>query len=493
MNKGCLSKLKLIFFILLLFSVIISSCKNENESYFRNPEKQIINELQQRRVVMLADFGHSEPLPYQSLIAVLNQWLTMIKNEKNVFRHLSLILESDDQIVNILKEFINSGDLNPVLDFWLPFGSLEDLEFYIDLKRIYMRVDSINSYLEQDHQISFDIFGGESGNIFNIPGMLKASKKESFNFFLNIRDSLIANRISFYLSDNPNNKALIFYGSTHLIKNYANKDCWGFYLREKKYGYYLAYYLKRHFGDNQVLSVNQKLAPEDAYKNTPLEDVQNEAVFLYSDKIVWTHLKPEDYDAFIFRPDNYIPAHMKNLIFSLRIIESCIHKIKKLKPSLPGFHAQRYYNTALNSLKFLSGKNYNNIEDWEYWYNNEYFSGFHRLDSEEFAEQVMDFYFTNYSDYKIRRKLFSFGLGPEIMSNLNIPSKDYWRENIWPKALHHIKFFNSVGLLWFGYSHEKQIGKEYLIEYTKKDFNNPDEYLKWWRKNFSNVKNTYFY
>ena len=493
MDRFNLSKLSHTVLIFILFCIIFASCKNNKESFIRNPEKQIVRELQQRKIVMLADFAHSSPLPYQSVISVLEQWLSEIENDGKVFRHLSLILESDDQIVNIIKEFVKSGDLNPVLYFWLPFGSLEDLEFYIDLRQIYSKIESINSGIPSNQNISLDIFGGEPGNVFNYPGMLGASKEESLNFFKDIRDSLIADRITNYLETNPNNKALIFYGSSHLNKNYSNKDFWNFYPDDKKYGYFLAHYLKRYFGDNQVLSVNQKIFP-DAYENSPIEYIRKEEVFSYSDNIKWPVLKPENYDAFIIKTGNFIPAHSNNLIFSSRVIESCIHKMKELKPYLPGFYAQRYYDISLKSLQFISGKNYISISDWEQWYKNEYFLGFQKLDSEEFSKQIAELYFSNINDTKMRLKLFSLGFGPGIMlNNSNLPTKDIWLETIWPKVLPTIKFFNSVGFLLIGNPYEKKIGKEHLLEYTKNDFKNPDKYLKWWRKNFGNVGNEYFY
>lgn len=490
LNRSKIAKTSLIIF---LYSVFHFSCTNENNSYLKVPEKQIVRELKQRKIVMLADYGHSAPQPYQSVIAVLNQWLSSITNGKDTFKHLTLILETDEQIINILKQYIESGDLKPVLNFCLPFVSLEDLEFYIDLRRICTKIDSINIDKPSNQNISFDIFGGESGSVFNYPGMLGASKEKSFSFFQNIRDSLIADRIFYYLNNNPINKALIFYGSSHLNKNYTNKDFWNYYPNEKKYGYFLAYYLKKYFGDNQVLSVNQKLIPADDYENTPIEDMRNEAVFSYSDKIKWSLLRPEDYDAFVIKPGNFIPGHSTSLIFSSRIIESSIIKMKEINPYLPGFHAQRYYDISLNTLKFISGKNYTNIPDWEYWFKNEYFPGFQRLDSEEFAEQILELFFSNFNDFRIKQKLFSLGFGPGIMTNNDLVTRDIWLEKIWSRVLPTIKFFNAVGLLLIGYPYEKKIGKEYLVKYTKMDCQNPDEYLKWWRNNFGNVKNVYYY
>src|ERR1700690_1139071 len=124
--------MKLKAFIFALALLLLSSC-SQHKSYIANPEEQIIRELSQHRIVMLGDFGHEFPLPFHTLTATLSTWLTMIGKGESNQNHLTLFLEDDDQMTNLLRHYLKTGDLNPWLGFILPSTTLERLEFYSDL------------------------------------------------------------------------------------------------------------------------------------------------------------------------------------------------------------------------------------------------------------------------------------------------------------------------------------------------------------------------
>ena len=57
---------------------------------------------------------------------------------------------------------------------------------------------------------------------------------------------------------------------------------------------------------------------------------------------------------------------------------------------------------------------------------------------------------------------------------------------IWPEALKDIKFINAIGIYWAGYPDEKIKAKEFLKQFSKEDFAEPEKYLQWWRNVYHN-------
>ena len=433
---------------------------------------------------MLADFGHCQPLPYQSLISVLNSWLSMVRNQETDQNNLSLILEWDDEIVADINRYIKTGDLEELLDFWLPYSSLEMLEFFFDLRIISEEIIDINK--TSSEKVNFEILGGEVANLFGQPDQLKYSETEAVKAFVNERDSLSANKIISYLHANRAQKALIFYGSLHLIKNKVNKNITNVLNDEDSYGYYLAHYLKKEFGEDLVFTVHQTSIPAREIESSQFADVRDENILVFSRNIPWEKLQPENYDAFIIRHEVFIPEHPLSLIFSRRIIEKDIEKMKFIYPYLPGFQAQRYYDMALNSLKFLTGKNLLTIEEWDNWYEENGFDGLARLNSEAFAREIFDDYYQNYDKYITRQRLFMLGFGPAIMSPNNIPDSTTWKEVIWPDVLPKIIQLNAIGINWIGYPDEKAQAMEILLPVSEERTHN-SKYLKYWRKGHYNA------
>jgi hypothetical protein len=480
MKKTILYLFSILLHLLLL---ILMSCQQNKRLYIKNPEEHIINELKNKRIIMLADYGHGMPCPKESLVSLLNKWLEKITNQQTQDHNIVLILEYDDQIVNLIKQFIETGNWEPVLNFCLPIGSLENLEFYNDLREFYLKVDSLNALPKYNSIITFDILGGEAFNVYNAPNkFLAKSKENAIRFFIDERDSLSSNKIISYLTKKTNKKAIIFYGGMHLIKKCINKDRENhlpFY--ESGYGYMLAYYLKKYFGDSKVLSINQNIFKTGKFKDTPFDGIEDTSLFIYSENMKYLDKNPDYFDACILRKEHIFAGHNVGYIFSRRTIESCINKMEFLQPFRPGFHAERYFNIAVTSLKLITGMDFDNINDWKNWYYNSNYNGFERLNSKDFAEQLGKKYVESENKTEVKGMLFSLGFGYKIMFRNEKISEDYWRDVMWENVLPQIKFFNAIGMLWFGYQDEKLKAENYLIAYTHKKYDEPSMYLKWWR------------
>ncbi len=483
-NKGI--KVLLIIIISLLFT----NCYHSKQKFYTKPNSYIIDQLANKRIAMLGDFMHSSPASYESLMSLLDEWLVKIKNGESKNYNVVLILEADTQEVSVLKRFISSGDWEPFLKYWLPYNSLEWLEFCSNLRSFENEIKQFNE--DKDNaKINFDIFGGEDGNIFDQPKMLSYSELEGSKLFVDKRDSISAKNIINFLIQHKSAKAIIFYGNLHLIKNYVNKNLYDILPNNEAYGYYLAHYLKQEFGDGQVLSINQYEVAQQTIFNAPFFATNACDIFVYSRYIPWKNLQPENYDAFILRHDSSeIRGHSLGNFFSINVINADIKKMQFLKKYFPGYLAEGYYNIAQQSLRLITGKNFNTVSQWQNWINNNVYNGAVRLDSKKFEDDMYDLYYQNFDNNQIKSELYLMGIGSKI-ANRQVLSKSQW-DILWKESLPKIKFLNEVGIYWIGTKEEKRIAQKYLEENIDRikygELKEPEDYLNLYRKIYENVK-----
>ncbi len=482
-----------IFAIIILFVIVFLGssiyCSKTERDYHTNPNSYIVDQLVNKKVIMHGDFAHGYPLPYKSLIFLLDKWIDKVSKGESKSYNITLILEADTQEVAKLNDFIDTGNWEPFIDYWLPYNTMEWLEFCAELRSLKSQIDSLNTTKHLNPKISFSIFGGESYNVFDNPQSLQISKEEGSKYFVHIRDSLTAKNIIEYLKKNKERKAIIFYGNLHLIKNYVSKNIAGALPDSESYGYYLTHYLKEEFGEDSVLAINQWIVNEKMIENSPFAASKNSNIFVYSKDIPWSNLHPENYDGYILRYEQPSPAHNLSYIFSKNIINADLKRMQFIKKYLPGYLAKGYYDKAEESLKLLTGENYDEMSQWLTWIKENNYDGFLRLDSKEFEDDIYKAYYENPSDRKIKLMLLELGFGPGIMSSQLIP-KDEW-EKTWREVLPHIKYLNAVGLLWIGTAEEKQKAKGYLSSAVSgvKDGEKfeSEDYLKLFRKYYWNV------
>jgi hypothetical protein len=437
---------------------------------------------------MLGDFEHSSPLPYKSIVSLLEEWVKEIKNGKSKDYDIILVLEADSQEVSILKQFLLTGNWETLINYWLPYNTLEWLEFCSNIRSIYNTIGKLNSSNKLP-KINFDIYGGEEGNVFNTPKYLSYSISEGSKYFINQRDSITAHNIITYLNKYRNRKAIIFYGNLHLQKAKVDKNISGTLPNSESWGYYLAYYLKQEFGDKAVLAVNQYIVNKKMIDNSPFYPAGNSNIFVYSQDIPWPNIQPQNYDAFILRHEKPLPGHSLGNIFSINIIKADINRMEYMEKYFPGNLAEGYYNIARQSLQLLTGRNYWTTKEWENWAKENKYNGISRLESKEFKQELFNLYFNNSTDVNIKWQLYSLGFGEDIISK-NQLSESEW-ERAWTDALPKIKYLNWIGLYWIGTKKEKLYAKNNIDKFigtTKYSGNyQPEEYLKIYRKIFDNV------
>ena len=152
-------KIDKILALLLWFLFVLTSCDNSTSKIHKNPEEYLIKELKNKRILMLGDFDHGQPLPFYSIMELLNKWASMVEHGADVDKHIVLILETDSGGVNSLKTYFKTNDIMPLFNEWPSYNiaTLEQYEFFADLRRFSMKIDSMNSRPAAPMGITLDI------------------------------------------------------------------------------------------------------------------------------------------------------------------------------------------------------------------------------------------------------------------------------------------------------------------------------------------------
>lgn len=485
-----LSGLRVILPVMLVFFV---NTYAQEKPYNLNPAHYLVTELQTKRVVMLGDWIHGNAMPYWTVTSTLNEWLSMIASHEDAPHHLVLVLEGDDSCIALLKKYISSGDVSSLIDLWLPepTGTLERLEFYGNLRAICRRVDSVNRAGVRGQHVSLDILGGEAV-AHGSPAWRESFKwdfEKGWHYFVAVRDSVNSAKIVKYLERNPHTKALIFYGNAHLMNGYVNKQQYFLRADSVNGGYYLAHYLKKAFGQDQVLSVNQVINPSSVLKGTALASIGHQDVFVRTDRIPVDSLLPSEavafknFDAVILRYEMITPNHPMDLIFSRKVIESDISTLDSMQSDIPGFSAQRFIDISLESLHMLTGRTFSSPSDWSTWYKTNGYRGLARIESPGFEDQVRADYYKRYADISYTRELYSLGFGPGIMARSIVIPESKWN-TAWNNVHFAIETLNAIGIYWIGYPDEREQAHEWLVGHLGVDFETPEAYLQWWRHQY---------
>lgn len=463
---------------------VLSGC-GIKQTANKTVEERIVEQLSTRRIVMVADFYHGIALPAQTVIHILDTWVAMVQHGTSNQRRLTLILEDDSTVACAVKTYLDTGDMNPFLNLVLPSMTMERLEFYARLRRIVQHIQALNSKLPRSQQIIFDVEGPEAKSALN-PVISDLSKPAGLRYFVDQRDSLAATNVISYLHRHPEQKALIFYGTNHLITKTVVKNVGGSLSAQESVGDYLAFYLKKAFGNDSVFSVNQ--IPEGRVRQW-LKHPLKKDVFYESREVPWRNiptkfnaLNPENFDAFVVRTEVFCPGHPLSQVFSRRILEAAVKRIRSLKSHTEGHLGARYYNQSLTAIRFLTGKDSMNLKSAVSQKVVKSFNGFNRLNSKEFRSQLTDYYMLNASHP--RKMAFLVGLGfPIQLERLPALSPAKWN-TLLDETMPRVIFLNSIGIAMIGYPEEKAEAMQYLARFSRQNFKSPVQYLKWWRKKY---------
>ncbi len=276
---------------------------------FHSLDSMALNDLRSKRIVMLGDGGHQYGYFMRMVTGVLGHWVDELELQKkgresedrsgdiewNQFgyssripRKLFLFIEADSALVGDMNHYIQTGDILPWLKMIIqgesrygrvmPSGiSVANMEYFDELRNIKVRIDSLNDPRDS-LRYDFRIIGPEC-----IPSYLNDLKfttdttlmreryekfvRARFEYFLKQRDELSSSRIWNLLDANPDYKALVFYGTGHLLRGLRDKGAFGKPSGWKgdTHGYFLAHYLDRYFSRDSVSVFFTFVSPSPGY------------------------------------------------------------------------------------------------------------------------------------------------------------------------------------------------------------------------------------
>jgi hypothetical protein len=473
----------LVLFIIspfVLFSAVSIKSQEVDSLYYVDPHAFVAREIFNKKIVMLGDGGHHQPAVYHYVLGTLYKWLDMCKSKPEE-ENLTLIIENDGEFADLLNKYMKDGDMDALVGRIYSEFFLENLEYFVNLRKISLTIDSLNKH--RDKKISFKVKAFEQGGYANADKVYGLPQKEDELWFVNERDSVTADGIIKY----PRERILIFYGSGHLYNFKMDKRRIGglqLLTPEEGQGYFLAYFLDQKFGIENVL----KIMPwgSNLYNIAKKQDFpypgRNSFIAKSEDLGVADTLVPGSEYIYKIQID-YLPLIEGGRICSRIILEKVIKQVKHTKSFLPGYIAQRYYRWNLNYLYYLTGKYYGNDSLMNLLLNDSNFSPTEFLYSNRFESVLSPL---NYMTSQINNFFNSYGVDAgkdSIMILLN-----RFKRLSAMFLMQRVKFTNSIGIYWFGYPDEKIKAKEYLVKFSGEDYAEPEKYLQWYRMKYYGYK-----
>lgn len=474
-------KLNYLAFLIIinLYFLSYSYSQVDSTKFVKNPDKYIAEQIFNKRIVMLADFHrHHSSNSNHTCVSVLNNWLEAAES-KQTKCNLTLILEDSPEDAALIADYIKTGNVDTLIYMMANNGYLEDLEFYSDLKDFSERVIQTSAF--KRNLISFRVKGFEEiGNIAPLSFGYKTNLERDW-WFVTQRDSMISVGITDYLNSNPDEKALVFYGSAHLIKKRAMKENGLNQLKDDStYGYYLAYYLKNSFGDN-VHIVSQDSNPAEYLNDSLNMETMQYEFYAKSEDIPWKIVYPENYDAIIFRKRNklFIP-HPLNYLLCRKLTECTISHMKEIE------NIDRFKKTVPIAQSFTwlyFGIVFEDAYEFEKWYDiNKERIDFKTIESKKTENRLFAYSFRDTAN--ISNKFFLGSIGFILTNLFPIPDSNKWQKEMWPEMKEHVKFINAVGIYWIGFEDEKVKAKEFLREFSGEELESAKEYFRWYRMKY---------
>jgi hypothetical protein len=308
---------------------------------------------------------------------------------------------------------------------------------------------------------------------------------EAQYWFVKERDSVVSMKFMDYFKNNENDKYLFYYGDGHLQKGLVNKSLQDFVVdKDSCMGYFLADYLKREYGEQNVLTIIKLMISPEILNKLGLDSLRNRKLFTKNVSLKNNYPNYELYDYFFFIPYVDFSEHYFTLVYSRKVFEKALEKLTILDRNSKGTWVYEFGRKFLKKLSYAAGVNFKNVNDLKIWFDKQSSFDLSHFDSKEYRDNVFKLYSDREDESDQVYILKNLGIEANYDSLQAMDSSDF--NKMWPEALKDIKFINAIGIYWAGYPDEKIRAKEYLKQFSKEDFAEPEKYLQWWRNVYHN-------
>jgi hypothetical protein len=535
LNRLTYSNIKLLCIgIGLIFFIGCSkqeSTVDKVKNYFRPDSLNdlLIDNLRTKKIIMLGDAEHGNGYYMRLVTGFLDQWLDQLEREKTPLssqretqkrdqplhplpKKLILFIETDSEEADTIRHYLQTGNiLNWLMDAihletkWggLRGGiSMDQVEFFSNLKRIEERVRELNTQ-DVSHPYDFRIMGAEGAPPIDLTKTKDATlwkeryqqaQKEAFEYFVSQRDEISSSNIRKALDTNSDYKALIFYGTGHLLRGRQNKAKIGYIEGvNTAYGYCMASYLDQYYSRDSVsifFTINYPggssgiaelergaLSSDYSVDCSPIPPVQCSLEIINCQTALRARFElMKKYDLGSSDEEQaYAYIYTRDLIYQLK--RSYLNSRPDVRPWLDSLlryalHTSREGNKRKVEIadKLIKGfdaiQNINLLDEW-------------------IAIQLND-----ESQYLPRLRMVLTNMpsqGPNILqyrlldnSNLDQDSKS----TILKQKEDLINYF-LVNLLWIGKPDEKNRARKELISRTGLKLRTEEEWSNWWRTKYN--------
>jgi len=268
-----------IFISLIIFLPVLVQCNKEKpQNKISNPAKietaatfkiekldsLMMAELCNRKILMINDANHGQAYFMLQVTRLLNAWLD------NKFRHtpfenppdkLVLFLECNKEAADAINSFTRNGDLYAFLktnvesdlESHSNIFTIDYMIFIHELQAIFRRMENYNQQ-HYENKLELEIVGAESNPPFykKMFEMDAGQFKKEKETWVTVRDKICSDNIISFLSNKPEFKAIVFYGSLHLYRSRSNKPIDKYELDPEIYDYYLSHCLDNAYGRKNV-------------------------------------------------------------------------------------------------------------------------------------------------------------------------------------------------------------------------------------------------
>ncbi len=471
---------------------------------------------------MLGDAYHHHYYYLSNVNNFLNYWLDSLEqkdpDEKiptKLFLFLEL-LEGGAEIKNSVDHFFRTGDIYKFIKFRIKEGSLQrlttdEIEALYDLKQILYRIDDLNKK-QLNNSISLIITGANNNSpfVYNSRTIIGMDKKtfetEKFKWFAKKRDKLSSEDYIKKLNDNPEYKAICYYGTAHLQRGKVRKGYDKGNIKMTIFDYYLPHYLDSFFGREQVVLFSilpfkfdisnriEELETNDLLpdyyihckhvplKPFPLEFIKNKKfIGVFTQVINEFNLGATKVDSMFSKRFSY---QLYSLLFRTYVAhDDRITKINSIlnadKINLDLFLKEVLELSEALSNTFDAVKNINDLDKWIH------FNYLNKRDS---------LYYLSNLKSVLENLPINENLSVQV-HYLFYPESKTESDSLSKKLLHNIKRHRElikqylmINLLWIANADEKSKAISYLRQSTQLDYENPKEWSDWWRLKYKSMR-----